>query len=215
MLIQEVKLGNFTQKAIKLTQNQSLSPECQKIPTEDLNFFLTLHEKTKTQPKKVLNELTDFLIRYPIVPEVLSLMAYNYIQRNKIKRADETIAFNYKHNPDNLLVKVNYADVCLRQRKNREIDEIFEGTYDLQELYPDKEEFYFEDYRAFHVVLGHYFFDSKENERAEGHLLLASNIQPKHHSVIFLAKKIYKKKRTPILSLWKKESQKETSALNI
>lgn len=200
MEIEEVNLGRLHQKSIKLTENQSHSPELQKIPKQDLEEFLSLYELTETQPKKVYNILDNFLKKHPTLPEALSLLTFNFIQRRKIKRADETIAFNYKHNPDNLLVKVNYADLCLRNGEIEEIKEIFEDKFDLKDLYPDKEEFHFNEYRAFHVLLAHYFHDQKDQELAEGHLLLASNIDPKHPSVSFLAKKIYKKKKRKLFS---------------
>ncbi len=195
MDIKAVKLGRLEQKPIKLTQNQCYSPEIQKISKEDFDKFISLYTLTETEPKKVYNILTDFLKRHPILPEALSLMTYNYIQRRKVKRADETIAFNYKHNPDNLLAKINYADLCLRKGEIEEIKDIFEDQFDLRDLYPEKETFHFTEYRAFHVLAAHYYYDSGDKELAEGHLLLASNIDPKHPSVNFLAKKLYKKKK--------------------
>ena len=195
MKIEAVELGNFKQKAIKLTQNQTFSRKLKEIPEQDLNYFLTLHGRCAKEPRKVYNELDDFIKRHHTIPEVLSLLSYNYIIRRKIKRADEIMEHNYKHNCENLLVKVNYAERCLRKGEIEEFEEIFEGKYDLRDLYPETSEFHFDEYRAFHVVLGHYFFEKEEEELAEGHLLLASNIQPKHPSVIFLAKKLYKKNK--------------------
>lgn len=195
MEIKGVKLGRLQQKPIKLTQNQCYSEEIKKIPKEDLDKFISMYDQTEKKPKQVYNALTDFLKRYPTLPEALSLLTFNYIQRRKIKRADETITFNYKHNPDNLLAKINYADLCLRNKNTEEIKEIFEDQYDLRDLYPDKTTFHISEYRAFHILLAHYFYDTNDKELAEGHLLLASNIDPKHPSVNFLAKKLYKKKK--------------------
>src|SRR3990167_11446182 len=123
---------------INLTNTQDYSEKLKELPEEQFKYFLTLYEKSKKEPKRTYNEIFDFLKRHPTIPEALSLMCYNHIQRRKVKRADETIVFNYKHNPDNLLARINYADYCLRRKWPERIEEIFESTFDLAMLYPEK-----------------------------------------------------------------------------
>ncbi len=194
MQIKGVQFEHLTQKPIKLTQIQDYSEKLKELPDDQLKYFFTLHEKTEKEPKRTYNEIFDFLKRYPTIPEALALLAYNHIQRRKVARADETIAFNYKHNPEHLLTRINYADYCLRRKRPEMVAEIFEDVYDLAELYPEREMFHIEEYRAFHTVIAQYYYDIEHIEIAENHLLLASNVAPKHPSIISLARKIYKGK---------------------
>ncbi len=188
-------MNSLTHKPIKLTDVQEYSEKLKQLPEDQLKYFFTLYEKTEKEPKRTYNEIFDFHKRYPTIPEVISLMTYNHIQRRKVARADEMILFNYKHNPENLLARINYADYCLRKRWTERVEEIFEGIYDLADLYPERETFHVEEYRAFHTLISHYYFDIGDPEHAETHLLFASQVAPKHPSVLHLARKIYKKGR--------------------
>lgn len=195
MKIEEVKLGSLFQKAIELTKDTLPSEQWLQLSEEEQDHLQKLHELCKKEPRKTYNFLIDFLKRRPTLPEALSLLTYNYLLRRKVKLADETIAFTYKHNSDNLLACVNYADLCLRKKKPEKVEEIFEGVFDLVDLYPEQKLFPMEGYRAFHTMLAHYFLAINDRERSEGHLLLASNINRNHPNVRILAKKILHRKR--------------------
>ena len=166
------------------------------LSPQDFYLFLDLYEKSSCQPKKARPLLEKLLIQHPTLPELYNLLAFVYIRLKKIKKADLTLITAYKTCPDDLLTKINYADYCLRRRKIHEVLSIFDGHKDLRDLYPSKNTFHLAEFRGFMVVMGHLHLELKDKEKALQYLYLAKKVAPKHPSVLFLQKKLYK---TPFL----------------
>lgn len=159
----------------------------------DHEIYAKLYIHAQQNPKKYLQELLDLQKRNPNTPEVLNLLAYTYIKLRKLKKAEKIIEYNYLQNKDHLISKINYADLLLRKKKYKKIQEIFADNFDLTSLYPDRKTFQISEYRAFHTLMGFYHLAIKNKEAAISHHLLAHKIDPENPAVKLLGQKLYRK----------------------
>jgi tetratricopeptide (TPR) repeat protein len=150
-----------------------------------------LFEELYEDPQKHCDALAALQQRNPHVPEIANLLAFTYLKLKKKKEAEALIEQTYRDNPDYLIGRINYADQCLRCGKIDQIPIIFKGNDDLNALYPERESFYFAEFRGFSVVMGFYYAMIGNREQAEGFYQLAFQVDPLHPSVTALEKKLY------------------------
>jgi predicted Zn-dependent protease len=85
-----------------------LSKPCHLLYTPP-KIHADLRELTQTKPKEALNQLL-----VAKTPELANLKAYTLLKLKKLRAAQKVITENYSLYPDSLSVKINYADLCLR-----------------------------------------------------------------------------------------------------
>lgn len=204
IFIPEQKNPYFTMKPLTLTVKKDLSSIKKALSKDDFNRFISLHKLAQETPKKAFKGVKELLTHYPNHPELLNLMTYIYLARRKIGRANQLITLNYMHNPDYLIGKINYADLCIRKGKTNQIPIIFNETFDLRNLAPTTSLFQLSEYRGFMVVMSFYQLALKKQEAAEAYFYLAHTVDRLHPSVQILKKKLFKKSLFIKLTLtWK------------
>jgi len=146
------------------------------LPQEDQEKYqhaahdLTVHHNgLKTLP--VFQELVR---KYPHVP----IFHNNLLNARQFLGQEEEVEKGvielYRQFPNYLFAKLGQATLYLRQEKIDLIPEIFNQTFDLKMLYPDRELFHIMEVRAFYHFLGRYFFyTGREDQLACCHGLLA------------------------------------------
>lgn len=174
-----------------VTWEQDLSHLKQTFSDQDLATYLKLYDHASKNPKRAKKEVEAFLQRHPHHPEVMNLLTYLYVSFRKMRKATHLIEENYRHNPDYLFAKINFADLCLRKKKAHKIPEIFNYKLNLPELYPNKKMFHISEYRGFMVLMGFYHLAIGKRSTAEGYHYLAARVDPDHPSTKILEKKLY------------------------
>jgi len=177
-----------------LTWEQDLSHLKKSLSPGDLNHFLKLHTEAQNNPRMAKQEVEKFLIQYPGHPEALNLLTFIYLSKKRVRRANQLIEENYQKNPKYIFAKINYADLCLRQKKYPKIPKIFNYTFNLRKLYPEKKTFHVSEFRGFLVVMGLYHLAIGERGAAEDYHYLAQCVDPNHYGIQLLGKKLYRKK---------------------
>ncbi|TXI88781.1 MAG: hypothetical protein E6Q36_04690 [Chryseobacterium sp.] len=185
------KTPDFSLPPHTVTWKQDLSHLKQSFSDEDLSLYLRLYEKASTHPKQAKKELEAFLVKHPHHPELLNLLTYLYLSLRKLRKGNRLIEENYRHNPDYLFSKINYADLCLRKKCPQKIPEIFNYKLNLPELYPNKKMFHISEFRGFMILMGFYHLAIGRRSAAEGYHYLAARVDPEHPSTKILDKKIY------------------------
>ena len=170
------------------------SKEYQKLPQEAVTRFEELYIKVQQKPRKNIKSLRQFHEEFPCVPEITNLLTYAYLQVKKQKKAEQLVESSWKAHPEHFSSRINYADQVIRLGKKESIPLIFGEQLDLHALYPDKKSFHYSEFRGFMVVMGFYYLESREREKAEECYLLAFQVDPLHPSVAALEKKIFKEK---------------------
>lgn len=160
-----------------------------RLSAEDLQTYTSLLEKAQLFPYSAFDEVKSFQERYPDLPEALNLLTYVYIRRRDIQRAEKLIQENFEKYPDYLFARVNYADLCVRKKEYEKIPEIF-PSFNLKDLYPEKQVFHVTEFRGFMVTLGFYHHAMNKKKEAQECLDLAKKVDPDHESVKLLEKKL-------------------------
>ncbi len=171
-------------------EKQECSPEMQHLSQSDQKIFSALYDKVQEDAKQHIEALKQLYDRCPGVPEIANLLTFAYLRLRKTKQAEGLIEQTWKNSPDNLIARINYADLALRQGKKELIPQIFKGCLDLNKLYPQQDAFHFAEFRGFMTVLGFYHLRNKEREKAEECYQLAFQVDPLHPSVAALEKKL-------------------------
>jgi hypothetical protein len=195
LTIPEQKTPYFTMSEVTITTESDLSSLKESFRESDLSHFLFLHSLKDSSPKRGLRETKEFLSKYPHHPDVMNLMSYFYLARRKVKKADSLTLENYRYNPDHLIVKLNYADFCIRKKRVEEVPHIFHNQVDLSLILPSRKTFHLTEYRGFMTTMGFYHLALKNKEAAESYFYLAYTVDRSHPSVQLLKKKLYRKRR--------------------
>ena len=155
-------------------------------------LFEDLYVKIQEDPQKHLTALIEFCKLHPKVPEAANLLAFAYLRLKKRKEAEDLIERTYLAHPNYLIARINYADQALRLKKKELIPMIFDRCFDLNLLYPKKQNFHYSEFRGFMTLMGFYHLEIREKEKAEEYYQLAFQVDPLHPSVAALEKKLSK-----------------------
>lgn len=172
----------------------------QRLSSADLKTYVSLLEQAQFYPHRVFEQVKAFQETHLDLPEAANLLAYLYIKRKEIAKAEQLVQENYEKFPDYLFAKINYADQCLRKKQLHKIPEIF-PSFHLKELYPEKKLFHFTEFRGFMVTLGLYYLGIKNKKMACLYLDYAKEADPDHSSVKLLEKKL---EPNFVFRFWKK-----------
>ena len=170
---------------------QQSSAHQNNIPKAEWKHFEDFCVNIQEDPKKHLIALKQFYAQYPQIPEVANLLTFALLKLKKIKEAEALIEKTYHTHPDHLTAKINYADQCLRLRAKEMIPKIF-TCFDLHTLYPQREYFYYSEFRGFMVLMGFYHLKIDKQEKAEEYYQLAFQVDPLHPSIAALEKELSK-----------------------
>lgn len=171
-----------------------LAKACQ-LHAETPKQYATIYELAQSKPEEALKKLENLQ-----GPESGNLKAYVLLKMKKAAEAEKAIEANFQNYPDNLSAKINYADLCLRKKRWKEIEAVFPSA-DLSHLYPDQENFSVSEFRGFMVFMGLYHLKLRKYKLAEQFYVLAVKADPLHPSVVQLEKKIFDFRVTK--SIWR------------
>lgn len=113
------------------------------LPKESLDSINVIHDLYSQKKIKFVVQLLETLLKqYPQDPYVIANAGYMYFFCDKRQKGYDILKRNFELHPDNLYAKCYFARVCMLMNKLDEAYDVFEGKLILEELYPDKTEFY-------------------------------------------------------------------------
>ena len=150
------------------------------------NIFLEVLENPS---QKHIDLLEGELAINPNNPQLYSYLANANIKLGNIDKADEWTERGYKKFPDYLFGKISYAQTLLQKGESKKVPEVFNNSFDLKTLLPNRKEFHILEVINFYSIMSLYFttqgdiasaniywIELKEiNEREEELVLLAEN----------------------------------------
>jgi hypothetical protein len=181
----------FCSKGVEISFRQDHARLKEKLSKQELKSFLSLYEEAQDNPKATLPKLLEFSEAHPDLPVVSNLLTYVYIRLRKVGKAHNLIEETYRSHPAYLIAKINYADLLLRRKKFRQVPALFDGIFDLSQLYPEKTAFHYSEFRGFMVAMGFYHHAIRAKELALECYRLAVLTDPRHPSVLALEKKVF------------------------
>lgn len=191
LLIPEQCCGSFHLKEQYVSFKEDVTHLKKNLPKEEYQLFSDLYNESQRSPKKTLKPLEAFKQRHPKLPEIYNLLSYVYLRLKKIKKADLLIVQSYQECPDNLFVKINYADYCLRKKQPQKIPDIFKNNFDLTLIYPSRKAFHVSEFRGFMTLMGFYHLSIGSRDSAISYHYLARYVASHHPAVRLLGRKLY------------------------
>lgn len=191
LFIPEQKTDSFYMSPLHVTFKQELISLKKTFSKEDLEHFLNLYQKVESKPKECIKQAEDLLQKYKNTAELYNLLSYALIKVRKIKKADKVTELAYKNIPENLFVKINYADQCLRKNKTSLVKEIFNNQTDLKKLYPNRAAFHVSEFVGFMNVMGFYHLALNKKDSAICYHYFSHKLDSKNRATQCLGKKLY------------------------
>ena len=150
------------------------------IPKEVQDVIEELYEQTQNDPKRSIGRLEEFIGKYPTVPILYNYISVAYSNLNDKKMARYYIRQNYRHNPDYLFAKLNYAGMCIDEGNYEMVPEILDNKLEIKLLYPERDVFHISEVIGFNGIVGLYYAYAGMKKEAEIYCETIDKLDPGH-----------------------------------
>ena len=131
---------------------------------------------------EAIKGLKKAMKKYPHKAIFYNVLRSAYVLNDQPKMAADIATETYKLFPDNLLIKVNYANVLFDTGKSEKVLAIFDNKRDLNELYPGAKKFNRTEATAYYVCMCRYYLAMDDLDSADLYMnaLVHKNLYDKH-----------------------------------
>ncbi len=151
----------------------------EKLPHRIRTKMDDMFHNISTNPQFIIDEYSKITKKHQNNPMLLNYLASAYTHQGNMAKAREIGVKNYKINKDYLFAKINYAQLCIQEESYAKIYDIFDQKGDLQLLYPKRKTFHIDEFIKFNWIMGVYFFNIGEPEKAKMYYQALRNVEPK------------------------------------
>lgn len=174
----------------KITDDPIEDEEYQNLPVGVQEQLEELYDRAQTAPRGAITELQELLSKYPHIPQI-----YNYLHAAYMHAGEKTDAIrimnkNYEKNPTYLFAKLNYSDYLVESGELEKAADVYNGNFDLKELYPDRSMFHVTEVTCFFGVIGYYYAVVGDYSEARKCLRVLNEVSPNHGYTLRLKDKI-------------------------
>ena len=138
----------------------------------------------QTDYYKYISALEELKKKYPQVSKIYNLLAACYQDANEYEKAESLVFEQYEKFPDYLFAKINIAEYHLKEGKLEEVERIFDGKFNLKQLYPERDVFHVSEATAFISLCGRYFLRKGNIMKANLYLDMLYEFQDPNHPAI-------------------------------
>ena len=131
--------------------------------------------------RKIIDELTRLVVKYPMVPMLKNYLSVAYSVQENHKKALEVNRWILAEHPDYLFAKLNQANNLIEEGRLDEVTGILGERMEIKQLYPDRDIFHLAEITGFLKVVIRYFVAVENLELAENRLEMLKQIAPDHH----------------------------------
>jgi hypothetical protein len=150
------KNKKITQSGYEIGNDAVMDAKFFKLPEAIQQQANALYERMDKEAKLVIPELEALKNNYPKVPTL-----YNYLSaaygHSDVGQQERSIEENYRVNPNNLIARCHFAQLCIQRKYFDQIPKIFGNKFDLKALYPRRNRFHPSEYTSFSLVMCCYF----------------------------------------------------------
>ena len=129
-------------------------------------------------PKQAIPRLRELLNEYHHIPKLYNFLSGAYALVSDTTKADALTQELYEKYPDYLFAKIQYAELCLRNKDLQKIPVIFNNKFDLQLLYPERKVFHISEMLSFIGFMGEYSCQRSDFQQAERYLEILKELDP-------------------------------------
>lgn len=174
----------------EITSEPLYDRQYKRLPNQVKDAIVRLYQDSQIRPHQAIPELLALIKRYPKLAMLYNYLGIAYSNAGQLEKSEEVIRENYRHNPDYLFARLNYAELYRVQGDYEKIAEIFEHKFDLKLLYPHRKRFHISEVVNFMGLMGLYFFKTGEREAAESHYQILKEIAPGYPMTMLLRREL-------------------------
>lgn len=165
--------------------NITTSPQFQNkrfgvIPELDKQLGTLALECQNKKNKRMIDQLTQLIIKYPSVPMLKNYLSVAYNVQGNRKKAMEINNWILTEHPDYLFAKINLAHSSIEQGELGKVTEVLGESMEIKQLYPERDLFHLSEITGFYHVAIRYFAAIDNLELAENRLEILKEIAPEH-----------------------------------
>jgi hypothetical protein len=141
-----------------------------------------IYDLVADNPAEALRRIEVLRERFPDSPTAINWMSAACGRLGQIDRLRELAEENYRRNPDYLFARCNWAQMCMEEDRLDEVEEIFDGKFDLKMLYPHRDVFHITEVISFAHTMVQYRAKLGDTRSAEMYLKIMKDLAPDHPS---------------------------------
>ena len=159
-------------------------------PKKIQNQVEAMHEQMRDDPAAAIPQLERLIQKYPHVPQFYNFIAVAYENLGESKLSTFWICEGYRCHPDYLFARVNLIHHHLLHGHLGEAEKIFDGKFDLKQLYPQRDVFHLTEAVCFFGAVGKYFWLKGDQQRAKLCYGLLKKLGPKNCHARWLQRRV-------------------------
>ncbi len=156
-----------------------------------LDLHKTYHLLVK-EPQEVIPVLEDCLQKNPNNPLAITWLCAAYESLDQKDKARELLEENVQLYPQYIYNLTRLSKIYLEEGAHEKVPPLFKNTWNLKELFPDRNVFHIGEVIAFLQVCCDYFYQAGKKEEANNYLTMLKEVHPKkdHQLIQDLEKKL-------------------------
>ena len=154
------------------------SPGIERLSAKEQKKYGSLPKFILEDPEKAIEIASDLIFKHPTIPSFFYyLHAAFWILSGKFQ-AMTILRTWIDRFPNDLLAKIEYAHYLLRREEPEKVQTLFSNTWSLVALYPERTSFHQVECSKFLHLLGSYFLQIEDIEKAKEQLQLLDSTSP-------------------------------------
>lgn len=172
----------FVKYGYEITTDPTFQNKRYGIPPElDRQLERLAVECQNKKNRKIIHELTQLVIKYPLVPMLKNYLSVAYNVQGNYKKALEVNHWVLTEHPDYLFAKLNQAHSFIEEGRLDEVPGILGEGMEIKQLYPERSIFHLAEITGFLRMVIRYFVAAENLEQAENRFEMLEQIAPDHH----------------------------------
>ncbi|NTU82202.1 MAG: hypothetical protein HGA45_22960 [Chloroflexales bacterium] len=164
----------------EITDEPIENPDFPLLPKHVEDDLDRLYNLLIEHPKQVIPELLEWKRQFPNYPKLNNYIGAAYARSGQHEKTIELIKENYSRFPRYLFARVNYAELCIQDKKYDQVPAIFEHKQSLKDLYPERSSFHVSEITSFYGIMGIYYYFVNKTMEAETHYEFLKSVNAEH-----------------------------------
>jgi len=153
--------------------------------TQEKNEAEELHNLASSENSKdAIPLLRTKIKQYPNNPIYYNYLVQAYLRSNKYRKARRLVVDYYEKFPDYLFAKCNYAGYLLDHNRFEEVPAVFDHKFELQSLYPKRDEFHISEVVGFFSIMCRYFTAAADLKNADINFKIITELEEIENPVV-------------------------------
>jgi tetratricopeptide (TPR) repeat protein len=158
---------HVTHLSYEVTYDSIEDPDYEQLPEDVQAIFEELYHQISLDPAGAIPEILYWKTQYPDLPKLHNFLSAAYSHLGDRVNLRANIEATYQAFPQYLFARINYAELCLHEKKYDQIPHIFNNIFDLKFLYPERTQFHVSEFGGFVGVIGLYYYHTKQYTEAQ------------------------------------------------